>query len=161
MNEDILPSLSQDPPRTDPEIVAALMRCPRNLDNITVCGVDLRNDAATVIRFKKRQRRLRQLVGGFDKNYEIDSQKSGNPSAKSGHYIEYLQSRLKWLHAGTDAYMKHKKTNNTSEDANIRTTIPKTDSSERASRVHMNRTDRWMEMDKLRIEQRRSLKSTI
>ncbi|KAJ6634795.1 hypothetical protein Bhyg_13374 [Pseudolycoriella hygida] len=37
---------------TDPKIVALLMRCPRNLDNITVSGVDLgiSNVAGTIIR---------------------------------------------------------------------------------------------------------------
>lgn len=115
-----------------PALVNALKQ-HHDLKHLSVCGVDLgvRNIASTVRRtwdgtvvresnvlhksrdyhynagFHRRRRKHRQLLGDFDDEYQQDLQCNGDePSERSGDYMKYLRSRLKWFNKGTARYMQ-------------------------------------------------------
>lgn len=57
--------------------------------------------------FHKRRRKHKKILGPFDEKYKTDRQSDGEePSQKSGDYMKFLRSRLKWFNKGTDAYMQ-------------------------------------------------------
>lgn len=62
--------------------------------------------------FIKRKRIQRKLLSSFDDRYSKDRQSNDEePSSKSGNYLQYLNSRLKWFNEGTQVYMQRQVTN--------------------------------------------------